>query len=384
MRGFVKRAKNIEVRTEGAAREEPAFFSRQITEARRFYLQLNPPWREPLNVVCGGHEHCSQDYRIMRDDFPYYSVEFVARGEGTLEMGGRTHPLMTGAVFAYGPGVAHDIRSRAEKPMAKYFVTIAGAEARRRLIAPGPRPGEIMQSSAPEHIAEILEGLIDAGRRETPFRERICRTIVEHLLLRIAETAVPLGTIGTDAFETFQRCREWMEVHYRQAQSLPEIGDKCGVDPAYICRLFKRYAHQSPWQYVLRLKMRDAAQRLQSHNVLVGEVAYEFGFGDPFQFSRTFRRVFRSVAAAIRPIAAAGNRRLRPARAEPDRMKSAEWKELGKEGEGGDYCGAAITPSAFWPNKARRMIMRLVVFWACCWGERPACWSLRVPCRSSA
>jgi AraC-like DNA-binding protein len=63
------------------------------------------------------------------------------------------------------------------------------------------------------------------------------------------------------------------------------------VDPAYICRLFKRYAHQSPWQYVLRLKMRDAAQRLQSHQVLVSDVAYEFGFHDPFQFSRTFRRV---------------------------------------------------------------------------------------------
>jgi AraC-like DNA-binding protein len=286
-------------RTEGrvpnvtaAERTEPAFFSRQITEARRFYLQLNPPWRDGLNVVCGGNEHCAADYRIVRDDFPYYSVEFVARGEGALTMGGRTHPLMTGAVFAYGPGVAHDIQSRAQRPMAKYFLTIAVRDAKKRLLPPGPRAGGIMQSSAPEHIAEIFEGLIDAGRRETPFRERICRAIVEHLLLRISETSVPLGTIGTEAFETFQRCRGWMEAHYRHTQSLLEIAERCGVDPAYICRLFKRYAHQSPWQYVLRLKMRDAAQRLQSHNVRVGEVAYEFGFGDPFQFSRTFRRVF--------------------------------------------------------------------------------------------
>jgi AraC-like DNA-binding protein len=175
--------------------------------------------------------------------------------------------------------------------MEKYFLTIAGAEAKKRLMASIPRPGEIVQSSAPEHVLRLFEDLIDAGRRETPYRARICRAIVEHLLLRIAETAVPLGTIGTDAFETFQRCREWIEGHYRQAGSLSEIAAKCQVDPAYICRLFKRYAHQSPWQYVLRLKMRDAAQRLQSHQVLVSEVAYEFGFRDPFQFSRTFRRV---------------------------------------------------------------------------------------------
>lgn len=271
---------------------EPDFFSRQITEARRFYMQLNPPWREGVQVVCGGSEHCAPDYQIVRKDFPYCSLEFVARGEGFLNLGEKAYPLMTGAVFAYGPGVAHNIQSRAEKPMTKYFVNIAGREARRRFASPAPLPGEIVQSSAPEHITELFEGLIDAGRRETPFREQICTSIVEHLLLRIAETAVPLGTIGTDAFDTYQRCREWMERNYRTVESLPEIAAKCGVDPAYICRLFKRFAHQSPWQYVLRLKMRDAAQRLQSHDVLVSDVAYEFGFSDPFQFSRTFRRVF--------------------------------------------------------------------------------------------
>ena len=176
--------------------------------------------------------------------------------------------------------------------MTKYFVNFAGPEVLPWLVRPGPRPGEIVQSSSPEHIVEIFEQLIDAGKRDTPFRERMCRAIGEHLLLRIAETAVPLGTIGTVAFDTFQRCRQWMDRNYRQAESLEQIATECRVDEAYICRLFKRYAHQSPWQYVLRLKMRDAAQRLQAREARVSDVAYEFGFADPFQFSRTFRHVF--------------------------------------------------------------------------------------------
>jgi AraC-like DNA-binding protein len=103
---------------------------------------------------------------------------------------------------------------------------------------------------------------------------------------------VPLGTIGTIAFETFQRCRQWVDRNYRQAESLEQIATECRVAEAHICRLFKRFAHLSPWQYVLRLKMRDAAHHLQAPNARVGQVAYEFGFPDPFQFSRTFRRVF--------------------------------------------------------------------------------------------
>ena len=80
--------------------------------------------------------------------------------------------------------------------------------------------------------------------------------------------------------------------NYRNVESLEKIAGECQVAEGYICRLFKRYAHQSPWQYVLRLKMRDAAQHLQAPGARVGDVAYEFGFSDPFQFSRTFRQVF--------------------------------------------------------------------------------------------
>ncbi len=271
---------------------EPAFFSHQIAEARRFFLRLNGPWPEGFNVVCGGSEHCSSDYHITRDDFPYMAVEFVARGEGSLMIRNTTYPLMTGAVFVYGPGVAHDFRCRPDKPMTKYFMDFAGPQILKRLARPGPRPGEIVQSAAPEHITEIFEHLIDAGKRDTPFRERICRTIGEYLLLRIAESAVPLGSVGTTTFESFQRCRQWMDQNYRQAESLEQIATACRVDESYMCRLFKRYAHQSPWQYVLRLKMRHAAQRLQVRGARVSNVAYEFGFTDPFQFSRTFRRVF--------------------------------------------------------------------------------------------
>jgi AraC-like DNA-binding protein len=270
---------------------EPRFFSQQITEARRFFLRLTPPWPEGFNVVCGGSEHCAADYEVVRKHFHYFVVEFVASGEGLLVMNEKTYPLMTGAVFVYSPKTAYEMRCRSEKPMTKYFVAFAGSQVRNRLLPPAPKPGEIAQSSAPEHIVEILEGLIDAGQRETPFRERICRAIGEHLLLRLAETSVTLGTIGTQAFDTYQRCRRWIAENYRQIEDLPVVASMCNVDRAYLCRLFKRFAHKSPWQYVLQLKMRDAAHRLQSSDLRVRDVAYEFGFADPFQFSRTFHRI---------------------------------------------------------------------------------------------
>ena len=270
---------------------EPEFFSAQISSAQRFFLDLNPPASQRLLVVCGGGEHCAPDYHVHRADFGYYSIEFVARGEGTLLLQGKTHHLIPGAIFAYGPGVSHDIRCDPGRPLVKYFVDFVGTAARQLLRSPAPEPGQIVQSSAPEQILRLFEGLIGTGLRQTPFSDRICAAIVEQLLLRVAESAVSLGTIGSMAFETYQQCQQFIQNHYLEVRGLAEIAGRCHVDEAYICRLFNRFDHQSPYRYLLRLKMGFAAQRLQTPGTLAKQVAAELGFSDAFQFSRTFHRV---------------------------------------------------------------------------------------------
>ena len=279
-------------RADGPPHPQPDFFSAQVSEARRFYLNLDPPASRELIVVSGGCEQCDADYRIDRQDFPYYSIEFVARGHGWLTLAGVRHELTSGIAFAYGPGIAHQITNDPDRPLVKYFVDFVGTAARRLLRAPAPAMGTIAQTSAPDDILPLFDELIRTGLRNGPFRDRICALLVEHMLLRMAETAVPPGSVGTLAFETYQRCRAFIEAHYLELQTLNEIADRCRVDPAYLCRLFNRYDHQSPYQCLLRLRMGHAAQRLQSPGTLVKQVSGELGFSDPFHFSRTFRRVF--------------------------------------------------------------------------------------------
>ena len=293
-----------------AARKEPEFFSAQISSAQRFFLDLAPKPSRELVVVCGGREQCEADYHVHRGDFAYYSIEFVARGEGTLQLGGRECRLVPGVIFAYGPGIAQDIRCDPQKPLVKYFVDFVGQQSRQLLKTPGPEPGQIVQSSSPDQILRVFDDLVAAGMRPTPFTGRICAAILEQLLLRIAESAVSVGTIGSLAFETYQQCRQFIDTHYLEVKGLAEIADRCHIDPAYLCRLFGRFDHQSPYRYLLRLKMQHAAQRLQTPGILAKQIAMELGFSDAFQFSRTFRRIIgvspRQFMQMQRPIPAAG------------------------------------------------------------------------------
>ncbi len=72
------------------------------------------------------------------------------------------------------------------------------------------------------------------------------------------------------------------------------------MDRAYLCRLFRRYDHQTPHQFLMRRKMHLAAERLQQSDLLVKQVAAQLGFADPFHFSRTFKRVLGLSPEAFR------------------------------------------------------------------------------------
>jgi AraC-like DNA-binding protein len=280
----------------------PEFFSPQVREARRFYLDLAPPPTEPMAVVCGGCEHCAPDYAIHRGSFPYYSLEFVAQGKGQLTLADETYPLSAGTVFSYGPNIPQRITTDPADPLVKYFVDFCGARAVELLGQHAPQPGSVGRVFAPAEIQAAFDELIHNGLKATRFSSRVCAVLLEYLILKIAESLMPWEAAQTPAFATYQRCRQYLQAHYLGLRSLSQAARQCHVDPAYLCRLFCRYAHQTPYQFLLRLKMNAAAQRLQDPGALVKQVAAELGFDDPFHFSRAFKKVFGLSPEAFRRV----------------------------------------------------------------------------------
>jgi AraC-like DNA-binding protein/quercetin dioxygenase-like cupin family protein len=278
----------------------PEFFSADVTEARRFYLDLHPPKNRQLAVVCGGLERCKPDYAIDRKTFPFYSIEYVARGRGEVNLKGRTHSLQPGRLLSYGPGVPHHIVGDRDDPLVKYFVDFTGTRATMLLRSCGLPPGRVSEVVPANAIQALFDELIQAGlqmRRESGV---LCAKLLECVALRIAGACAMPASAETQAFATFQRCRQHIEQNSRRLRTLEQIAGECHVSNAYLCRLFRRYDSQSPYQYLLRVKMNRAAQRLQEQGALVKQVAEEAGFADPFHFSRAFTSVFGLSPSAFR------------------------------------------------------------------------------------
>jgi AraC-like DNA-binding protein len=269
----------------------PAFVSRQVVTARRYFLDLRPAHRGPLTVVCGGEEQVRGDYLVARDDFPYCCVEFVAAGRGTLSLDGSVTPLATGSVFSYGPGITHAIHTDRRHRLRKYYVDFVGRDAARLLRAARLTPGSHATVGRPREIRAIFDLLQQCGLAHSTHSQALCSQLIGVLLTKIQELAQPADTPDGVAFSTFVRFQQFLAKDRERLVSVEQAAGEFGISTAYACRLFRRYGTTSPYQELLRQRMTRAADLLTHEGLQVQQAAARLGFTDAAQFSRAFKRV---------------------------------------------------------------------------------------------
>ena len=270
---------------------KPSFISTQVLDGRYYFLDLTPDERQDIVVVCGGREDCAPDYTIDRPGFQYYTIECVCTGQGEVTLNGRAFAIGPGSVYCYGPDIPHRILNRSSHAMVKYFVNFVGRRAVEILKASPlykPEPGWVAN---PPRIYETFEQLQYSGTTGSEYSRRICSVLLELLILRISEQTISHQHADSQAWQTYQACRKFMEANFLTIRSVEESAAHSHIDPAYMCRLFQRFSRQTPYQLLVRLKMGRAAELLAHSDLLVKQVAGVVGLNDPYHFSKVFKKI---------------------------------------------------------------------------------------------
>ncbi|MBN1265904.1 MAG: helix-turn-helix domain-containing protein [Anaerolineales bacterium] len=71
-----------------------------------------------------------------------------------------------------------------------------------------------------------------------------------------------------------------------------DLADAAGYSLFHFTRLFNRTLHFSPYDYLIRRRLSEAARDLQNPNVRILDIALKYQFGSHESFSRAFKRMF--------------------------------------------------------------------------------------------
>jgi AraC family transcriptional regulator len=93
---------------------------------------------------------------------------------------------------------------------------------------------------------------------------------------------------------------EYLRAHRLDRIRLSDVARDVGVHPSRLAHEFRARVGASPGEYVRRLRLEWAAQRLIEDDAPIAEIALRAGFYDQSHFSRLFRRHFGIAPAAWR------------------------------------------------------------------------------------
>jgi len=89
----------------------------------------------------------------------------------------------------------------------------------------------------------------------------------------------------------------WIDDNAEREIDLADAAREAGVSPFHFLRLFAATIGITPHQYLIRARLRRAARRLGAEDTPVTDIAYDVGFADLSNFTRTFTR-----AAGVSPL----------------------------------------------------------------------------------
>jgi len=219
-----------------------------------------------------------------------FSISYVRRGSFGCVTRGRAFELVAGSFLLGRPGdeylCTHQHHAHGDECLSFHFDAA--------LLDALGLPAQAWCSGALPPLAEL--GVLGAraqaaaeGASDLDLSEAGTLLAARFLQLVSGKPPRPVRVTVRDRRRAV-RVALWLDAHAHESLDLQQVACQSGVSAFHFLRVFARVTGVTPHQYVVRARLRRAAQLLAQGTRPVGAIAYEVGFGDLSNFVRTFRR----------------------------------------------------------------------------------------------
>ena len=177
--------------------------------------------------------------------------------------------------------------------------------------------GDLLQRPEGRELAELLERSAAGLSFSQPVAERVAELLIKmHLvspLVRLGLLYEALGLLaeakGQELSQTdlphandprLARACQFVLEHINQPIQQGEVAAQVGLTPEAFARFFRRRTGRTLTEYIHRLRITQACDRLRANKESITDIAYGVGFGNLANFNRVFKRLHGMTPSAYR------------------------------------------------------------------------------------
>ena len=238
----------------------------------------------PITVPSIGKTFADASYRIQKANEDNYAFEFVISGKGHIRTEKGLETLSAGDVFISRPNVPRCYYADGKDPFVKIW-----------FIAIGDLAKSILESHAifntvyhaPDCLP-VFETLFSAAKSGKSY-EDVCR-LSATAILKIADALYFSNIAKTRTPEYLIDAKTYIDIHYAQRLTVENVAERVHVSPSQLTRAFKKHYSETPYEYLLSLKLEASKILLTTSRLSVKEISASLGFCDEHYFSMLFRK----------------------------------------------------------------------------------------------
>ena len=173
-----------------------------------------------------------------------------------------------------------------------YWVHFTGSNVKnilRRYDIPLDTP--VFNSGASAIYAYLFKEMINELQTCRTGYEELLAMYLRQILILVQRTRQEHRTsINTHIQEEMEYARRYFNEHYNEQISIEDYAQSRNMSVSWFQRSFKQIVNYSPMQYILTIRINNAASLLESTDYSMAEISAIVGYDNPLYFSRLFKK----------------------------------------------------------------------------------------------
>lgn len=239
----------------------------------------------PISIENIGYTPPNAKYYIKRRNNKYFVFEYVVSGKGYLEINGEKHTVSAGDIYCIQPGFDHTYYPDQNDPYEKIWINFFSDFFVDLFKAFGIWGTFVYKNCKCIYLFEELRRLSKTSNISDEICYQICSVLFQIVCL-MADSIQGKKRISDVARET----KELLDNSLYTNITIEEIAEKLSFSKIQINREFYKYYGQTPYNYLLNMKIMMAEKLLLRSSLTICSISDKLAFSDPHYFSRIFKK----------------------------------------------------------------------------------------------
>lgn len=173
-----------------------------------------------------------------------------------------------------------------------YWVHFTGKDVKNILRSYGIADDmRVINTGTSLDYARIMKQMILELQRRQPDYQEMLTLLLRQLLIAIHRQTTTEKKIKNVFLDTeMETAMQYFNDHYNTEINIEAYAASRGMSVSWFIRNFKQYAHTTPMQYIVSIRIANAQVLLETTDYNVAEIGNIVGYDNPLYFSRIFKK----------------------------------------------------------------------------------------------